>query len=127
MKPTFTASAAAPPGAPRTMQSGATSSNPARAQYLPMFIPTSPAKFSFLCGRCSAADRWIRDEGGLPCQCKGFAGAAARKRERIARMLLTEPVAMYRKTDGTPVAFEDRCCHRRAPLSRGKVEGDNLR
>ena len=42
-------------------------------------------------------------------------------------MFLNEPVVMYRKTDGTPVAFEDRCCHRRAPLSRGKVEGDCLR
>ncbi|HXQ53705.1 MAG TPA: aromatic ring-hydroxylating dioxygenase subunit alpha [Stellaceae bacterium] len=49
------------------------------------------------------------------------------KREPLARMFLGEPVVMYRTGDGTPVAFEDRCCHRRAPLSRGKVEGDNLR
>ena len=49
------------------------------------------------------------------------------KQEPMGRMLLNEPVAMYRKADGTPVAFEDRCCHRRAPLSHGKVEGDNLR
>jgi vanillate O-demethylase monooxygenase subunit len=45
----------------------------------------------------------------------------------MARMFLNEPVVMYRRTDGAPVAFEDRCCHRRAPLSAGKVEGDNLR
>jgi len=45
----------------------------------------------------------------------------------LARIFLSEPVVMYRKTDGTPVALENRCCHRRAPLSRGKVEGDNLR
>jgi phenylpropionate dioxygenase-like ring-hydroxylating dioxygenase large terminal subunit len=45
----------------------------------------------------------------------------------MARTFLNEPVVIYRKTDGTPVAFEDRCCHRRAPLSEGKVEGDNLR
>jgi phenylpropionate dioxygenase-like ring-hydroxylating dioxygenase large terminal subunit len=45
----------------------------------------------------------------------------------LGRMFLNEPVVMYRRTDGTPVAFEDRCCHRRAPLSEGKVEGDNLR
>jgi phenylpropionate dioxygenase-like ring-hydroxylating dioxygenase large terminal subunit len=49
------------------------------------------------------------------------------KQDPMARMILSEPVAMYRKADGTPVAFEDRCCHRRAPLSHGKVEGDNLR
>lgn len=45
----------------------------------------------------------------------------------LARIFLNEPVVMYRKTDGTPVALENRCCHRRAPLSKGKVEGDNLR
>lgn len=45
----------------------------------------------------------------------------------MARTFLGEPVVIYRKADGTPVAFEDRCCHRRAPLSEGKVEGDNLR
>ena len=45
----------------------------------------------------------------------------------LARIFLNEPVVMYRKIDGTPVALEDRCCHRRAPLSRGTIEGDNLR
>jgi vanillate O-demethylase monooxygenase subunit len=34
----------------------------------------------------------------------------------LARILLNEPVMMYRKSDGIPVALEDRCCHRRAPL-----------
>ncbi len=45
----------------------------------------------------------------------------------LGRIFLGEPVVMYRKSDGTAVALEDRCCHRRAPLSRGQVEGDNLR
>jgi vanillate monooxygenase len=45
----------------------------------------------------------------------------------LGRNFLGEPVVIYRKADGAPVAFEDRCCHRRAPLSEGKVEGDNLR
>ncbi len=49
------------------------------------------------------------------------------KQEPLGRMFLNEPVVMYRTADGTPVAFEDRCCHRRAPLSHGKVEGDRLR
>jgi len=40
---------------------------------------------------------------------------------------LNEPVVLYRTQDGTPNALEDRCCHRRAPLSKGKVEGDGLR
>jgi vanillate O-demethylase monooxygenase subunit len=43
-----------------------------------------------------------------------------------SRMLLDQPVALYRCADGTPVALEDRCCHRRAPLSKGKLIGDHL-
>jgi len=37
------------------------------------------------------------------------------------RILLDEPVVLFRKDDGTPVALEDRCCHRQAPLSAGKL------
>ena len=48
-------------------------------------------------------------------------------RAPLGRVFLNEPVVMYRQEDGTLVALEDRCCHRRAPLSKGKVEGDNLR
>ena len=44
----------------------------------------------------------------------------------LGRILLNEPVVLYRKADGTPVALEDRCCHRHAPLSLGKVIGDDL-
>jgi len=47
-------------------------------------------------------------------------------RTPLARLILGEPVVMYRREDGTPVALEDRCCHRRAPLSKGKVIGDRL-
>jgi vanillate O-demethylase monooxygenase subunit len=47
-------------------------------------------------------------------------------RTPLARLLLGEPVVLYRREDGTPVALENRCCHRRAPLSKGKVIGDRL-
>ncbi|MDE0703259.1 MAG: aromatic ring-hydroxylating dioxygenase subunit alpha [Rhodospirillaceae bacterium] len=47
--------------------------------------------------------------------------------EPFARIYLGEPVVLYRTTDGTVTALEDRCCHRLAPLSRGRLEGDNLR
>ncbi len=49
------------------------------------------------------------------------------KEKPLGRTFLGEPVVLYRKADGVPVAFENRCCHRRAPLSEGRVEGDNLR
>jgi len=40
------------------------------------------------------------------------------------RILLDEPVLLFRKDDGTPVALEDRCCHRQAQLSMGKLVGN---
>ena len=45
----------------------------------------------------------------------------------IARTIVDQPLALYRKADGETVVFEDRCCHRFAPLSLGRVEGDDLR
>jgi vanillate O-demethylase monooxygenase subunit len=45
-------------------------------------------------------------------------------RTMMRRVLLDEPVMLYRKDDGTPVALEDRCCHRQAPLSMGKLVGN---
>ena len=40
------------------------------------------------------------------------------------RIILDEPVVLFRKDDGTAVALEDRCCHRQAPLSMGKLIGN---
>lgn len=37
-----------------------------------------------------------------------------------------KPVVLYRKKDGDPVALEDRCPHRWAPLSGGRIDGDNI-
>src|SRR3546814_7431325 len=45
----------------------------------------------------------------------------------IALTMLGEPVVIYRKSNGEAVALENRCVHRLAPLSLGRVEGDNLR
>jgi vanillate O-demethylase monooxygenase subunit len=45
----------------------------------------------------------------------------------FARTICNEPIVFWRKEDGTPVAFADRCCHRRMPLSKGALIGDTLR
>ena len=42
----------------------------------------------------------------------------------LARTLLDEPVFLYRDGSGVPHALFDRCPHRFAPLSNGRVEGD---
>ena len=47
-------------------------------------------------------------------------------REIAARTILGEPVILFRKEDGAPVALEDRCCHRNLPLSMGKLIGDRV-
>lgn len=44
-----------------------------------------------------------------------------------ARQLLGEPVVFYRGESGQLVALEDRCSHRLAPLSYGRIEGNDLR
>lgn len=45
----------------------------------------------------------------------------------LDRIYLNTPVILYRTEDGEVVALEDRCCHRHAPLSKGRLEGDNVR
>ncbi len=44
----------------------------------------------------------------------------------LARTLLSESIVFYRKPDGKVVALEDRCAHRRLPLSMGAVIGDTI-
>jgi phenylpropionate dioxygenase-like ring-hydroxylating dioxygenase large terminal subunit len=45
----------------------------------------------------------------------------------LARRILGNPVVFFRGADGLVGALEDRCCHRAAPLSLGRVEGNMLR
>jgi vanillate O-demethylase monooxygenase subunit len=47
-------------------------------------------------------------------------------RTLTARTFLNEAVVVYRTEDGKPVAFEDRCAHRRLPLSMGRLVGDQI-
>ena len=48
------------------------------------------------------------------------------KKDLLAVIMLNEDIVLYRKKDGTPVALENRCIHRRLPLSEGKRLGDDL-
>jgi vanillate O-demethylase monooxygenase subunit len=45
----------------------------------------------------------------------------------LARTVIGQPLVLYRAGNGAVVALEDRCCHRLAPLSKGRREGDDLR
>src|SRR5829696_9646161 len=47
-------------------------------------------------------------------------------REPLGRRALDTGVVLYRTSDGTPVALEDRCAHRPYPLSLGHIDGDNI-
>ncbi len=47
-------------------------------------------------------------------------------REPLKRTVLGEDVVLFRKTDGTVAALDDRCAHRAYPLSEGRIVGDNI-
>ena len=73
--------------------------------------------------------RRLGEEGALfPRNCWYVAAwdHEVRRLHPMRRLLLGEPVVLYRVSDGTPVALEDRCCHRHAQLSRGRVRGDAI-
>ena len=42
----------------------------------------------------------------------------------VRRLVMDEPILMYRAIDGSPVAIADRCAHRHYPLSKGRRRGD---
>jgi phenylpropionate dioxygenase-like ring-hydroxylating dioxygenase large terminal subunit len=70
-----------------------------------------------------AAPPRMRDRCGL---LKDAWYAAARSTELttkrpIARVILEQPLVVWRSTGGKPVALEDRCAHRNAALSKGDV------
>jgi phenylpropionate dioxygenase-like ring-hydroxylating dioxygenase large terminal subunit len=44
----------------------------------------------------------------------------------LARRLLDRAVVFYRTASGEPVAVDDRCPHRWAPLSLGRVDGERI-
>ena len=46
---------------------------------------------------------------------------------KLARTICEVPLVMYETEAGGYVALDDRCCHRGAPLSLGRVEGDCIR
>jgi phenylpropionate dioxygenase-like ring-hydroxylating dioxygenase large terminal subunit len=45
----------------------------------------------------------------------------------LGRTLLDNAFVFYRQSSGAVTAFDDRCSHRLAPLSLGRLEGDHLR
>ena len=63
---------------------------------------------------------FIRDEWYVAAFAAELAAAP------IGRTICGEPIALFRRADGGVVALEDRCSHRRYPLSRGKIVGNEL-
>jgi vanillate O-demethylase monooxygenase subunit len=48
------------------------------------------------------------------------------QRAPMERWILNEPIAFYRKEDGTAVALQGRCPHRHFPLGKSRVVGDTI-
>jgi phenylpropionate dioxygenase-like ring-hydroxylating dioxygenase large terminal subunit len=49
------------------------------------------------------------------------------QRQLLGRVIAGTPVVLWRDEGGQVIAFEDRCCHRGAPLSAGRLEGNAVR
>lgn len=49
------------------------------------------------------------------------------KDDLLTRKIAGKTILLYRKPSGEPVAMQDRCPHRNAPLSLGRKEGDGIR
>ena len=47
--------------------------------------------------------------------------------QMFAITISNKPVLIYRKADGGLTAMADQCCHRHMPLSKGRLEGDDVR
>ena len=47
-------------------------------------------------------------------------------RELMPRTVLGVPIVFFRAEDGAVAALEDRCCHRSAPLSAGRLKGSEI-
>lgn len=47
-------------------------------------------------------------------------------RKPLGRMIIGEPVVLYRTEGGEAIALQDRCCHRRVPLHPGELVGDAI-
>lgn len=59
---------------------------------------------------CWYAIAWAEDIGHL---------------QAIARTVIGEPLVLFRTSKGRIVAIEDRCAHRRMPLSPGRITADD--
>ena len=44
----------------------------------------------------------------------------------VSRTICEQPIVFYRKLDGSVAAIEDQCAHRFAPLSQGRLCGDEV-
>ena len=44
----------------------------------------------------------------------------------LGLVLLCDPIVLFRSSDGAPIALEDRCVHRRVPLSMGTICDDRI-
>ena len=85
----------------------------------------------------AAADwpgRRRRYNGGEKCRCFSRTAGTSRRSDHelidgklLSRTLLGEHVLLYRGESGNVVALNDRCPHRGALLSQGRLEGDGVR
>jgi phenylpropionate dioxygenase-like ring-hydroxylating dioxygenase large terminal subunit len=73
----------------------------------------------------SSHSKWVQDSWYVIAWAHEIPSIASA--EIFTRTVLNVPIIVYRTANNELVAMEDRCCHRAAPLSKGKREGDCIR
>jgi vanillate O-demethylase monooxygenase subunit len=68
----------------------------------------------------------MREDTFLRNQWYVAATAAEVGRAPLARRVCGQPMVMFRRQDGSVAVLEDRCAHRKVPLSKGEVVGDDI-
>ena len=72
-------------------------------------------------------EQWANHQTPLIRNCWYVAALSSEvTRELLERTLLNTAVVMYRRLDGSPVVMDNRCPHRSFPLSKGRLDQDNL-
>jgi phenylpropionate dioxygenase-like ring-hydroxylating dioxygenase large terminal subunit len=80
----------------------------------------------------SAIDSYLTGRNGVsrrnwPLNCWWVAATAGEVSTKpISRWVLEQRVVLFRTEQGAPAALEDRCAHRWAPLSQGKLIGNDI-
>src|SRR4029079_2431466 len=85
-------------------------------------MPAVPAAHMQACAPDGRGSMFLKN-----CWYMGGWDHEAMDRKLLERRILDQPIVFYRGESGQIVALDNRCAHRGAKLSQGRIEGDCVR